>query len=137
MVEEEDYKEKYLRALADYDNLVKRTANDRMAFVKYANEGVILEVLEVLDDLEAAEGHIKDNGLTLIIKKLKDLLNKNGVTEIEIGEKFDPLTMECIETVDGEEEGMTVINKGYRLNEKVIRPTKVKVVNKIQNSNNK
>ena len=132
--EQIDYKDKYLRALADYDNLLKRTANDRVAFVKYANEELIKELLTVLDGLEKAAEHIKDEGLTLVLKQLQDFLRKNGVSEITSNEKFDPTEMECVETGEGEKDEIIVLNKGYKLYDKMIRPIKVKVVNKISSS---
>lgn len=129
---EEDWKEKYLRALADYQNLQKRVEEERMRMIKYANEQLILELLEVYDNLIKASEHISDEGLKIVIKQLEDLLKKYGVEEISVEGEFDPQWHECVEMVQGNEDNKIcgVVKKGYKLYNKLIRPAKVKVTTK-------
>ena len=117
------------RALADYQNLQKRVAEEREALVTYANLVLISELLPVLDNLELLEKHIDDTGLKLTIKTFKQILENEGVKEIEcLGKDFDPALMEAIELVDGKEGKVAeVAQKGYVLKDKLIRPAKVKV----------
>lgn len=118
-----------LRALADYQNLERRTEEEKKDFAQYANSTLVLKILPGLDSLEKAQEHLKDPGLDLAIKQLKDGLKEAGVAETNsIGVKFDPEGMECLELVEGEEG--TVIDearKGYKLGDKVIRTAMVRV----------
>lgn len=128
--EVEEWKGKYLRALADYQNLEKRFGDQRLEIVKYASEKVIRELLAILDTFEKAQEHIKDEGLALGVKNFQTVLFGNGLTKIEVlGKKFDPLEMECIEVVEDSkaDEVVEELRKGYRLGEKVIRVAQVKV----------
>lgn len=127
--ETNELEEKYLRALADYQNLEKRVEREKETFVKFANAVLILKMLPVLDNLERASEHLKDQGIELVIKQFKEALSSEGVTEIEAaGQAFDPQLHEAVEKVSGEEDKvMEVVEKGYKLGEKVIRPAKVKV----------
>lgn len=125
-----DLKEKYLRALADYQNLEKQTQSWKEEFIKFANQNLILDLLEVLDDLEKAYEHLKDDGLKIIIDKLQTILKNSGLEEINLENAiFDPNLCEAVETLPGEEDNKIagVISKGYKLNGKVIRVSKVKV----------
>lgn len=128
--ESEDWKLKYLRALADYQNLEKRVIQQKQEIVKYATEKVIYELLVVLDTFEKAEKHINNPGLSLGVKDFRTVLETNGLKKIEvIGKKFDPLEMECVEIVV-DSKGDEVIEEsrtGYRLGDKVIRVARVKV----------
>ncbi len=124
----EEEKRKYLRALADYQNLEKQTANWREEFVKYANAGLIRKQLEVLDDLEKADEHLQNEGLKLIIAKLKNILTEEGLTELEVlGKEYDPNLAEVVGTGPGEQNNAVVgvIQKGYRIGEKIVRAAKV------------
>jgi molecular chaperone GrpE len=125
----QELEEKYLRALADYQNLVKRVEREKELFVKFANSVLILKMIPVLDNLERAEKHLKDQGLELVIKQFKEALAGEGVSEIEAeGRVFNPEHHEAIATGKGEEGRVTeVLEKGYKLGDKVIRPAKVKV----------
>lgn len=117
------------RALADYQNLTKRVESERLEFIKYVLEQFLLKLLPVVDALEAAEAHLKDEGLTLAINKLKTILTEEGVKEMSlVGQVFDPRLAECLETVPGKkDEVVNVTQKGYLLNDKVLRPARVKV----------
>lgn len=125
-----ELKEKYLRALADYQNLEKQTQSWKEEFVKFANQNLILDLLEVLDDLEKAYEHLQDDGLKIIIEKMQAFLKNSGLEEINLENAiFDPNLCEAVETLPGEEDNKIagVISKGYKLNGKVIRVSKVKV----------
>ncbi len=130
MKDDEDLKNKYLRALADYQNLEKQTQSWKGDFIKFANEELILELLEVLDDLEKAYEHLKDDGLKIILDKLQTILKNNGLEEINLADAvFDPNLCEAVEVLPGEEDNKIaeIISKGYKLNGKVIRVAKTKV----------
>ncbi len=123
-------KEKYLRALADYQNLSRRLESDRKRFEKEVVARVIEEFLEILDDIDKAEVFVKDKGLALVKDKFKKILKKFNVEEIDIkGKVFDPYLAEVVDTVEGEKENVVteVFLKGYKIGDKVLRPAKVQV----------
>jgi molecular chaperone GrpE len=124
-----DLTEKWKRALADYANLEKRIEQEKTAFVKFSNAGLIDKILSVLDDLERAEAHLKNKGLTIAVDQLRAVLKTEGLEEIKAErEKFNPEKMDCLEMVSGERNKvMAVAQKGYLLHNKVLRPAKVKV----------
>lgn len=129
----EELNNKYLRSLADYQNSEKQTQIWREDFVKFANQSLIIQLIEILDDLEKAQEHLKDDGLQLIIDKLKTVLKNSGLEELEImGTDFDPVLAEAVEVATGKDENKVVEirAKGYKLNGKIIRPAKV-VVSKV------
>ena len=132
-------KDQYLRANAEFENIKKRLEKEKISAMAYANETFAKDLLDVLDAMEAAlkveasdEASLKikegvQNTLDLFLKKLE----KHGVKEIgEVG-GFDPNLHEAMFHVDSEEaqsgDIVAVLQKGYRLNERVIRPTKVSV----------
>ena len=132
----EECENKYKRALADYQNLEKRAAEERREWILKANKGLLLHLLPVLDTLILAEKHIKTQNqeLSLSLKQFLDTLKGEGVARIDaVGKSFDPHVMECVETVEGEE-GKVVeeLRSGYMLHDKVLRPVLVKVGKKIQ-----
>jgi len=124
-----EIQDKWKRALADYHNLEKRIASQQSQFVKLANAGLIDKLLSVLDNLETAQDHIKDKGLSLALTQFKDVFKSEGVEEIKAkGEKFDPEIMDCTDMTSGKKNIITkVTQKGYKLNSTVIRPAKVEV----------
>lgn len=105
------------RALADYDNLKKRVEKEREEIVKFANSTLILKVLVVTD------------GFELILEQLRQILKEEGTEEIKvnIGEKFNPEIMEAIEKQGDEDKVTAIMQRGYKLHDRVIRPVKVKV----------
>lgn len=128
-----DWKDKYLRALADYQNLERRAAEQLTIQQKKANKNLILKFLEILDDLEKGELFIKDHGLKLIKDKFVKILEEEGVEVIDVlGKPFDPQVAECIAVVQGSKDNIIieVVRKGYRLNKEVIRVARVKVEKK-------
>jgi molecular chaperone GrpE len=115
------------RALADYQNLEKRIAEEKSSWVKAANKNLLLKLLPGLDSLLLAEKHTQDEGVKLSIKHFLDILENEGVKKIETaGKDFDPNLMEAIGTADGET-GKVVeeARAGYMLFETVLRPAQV------------
>lgn len=135
---EEDGDAKYLRLMADFQNYKKRVEKEKTDLYSYANEKLVTEILAVLDNFERALAHEDSGdgfkeGMEMIFKQLMDVLEKSGLAEIAaLGEDFDPnfhnavMTEETEEYESGKVSG--VLQKGYTLNGKVIRPSMVKVV---------
>ncbi len=125
----EEWKGKYLRALADYQNLERRNLSERDELRKFASEALLLRILTAIDTLKRAKDHIKDAGLDLAFKEFIAILESEGVEEIKtVGELFDPHQMECIEVVEGEDNKVVEeLRQGYRLHGKVLRVAQVKV----------
>lgn len=125
----DEYKNKYIRALADYQNLAKRIERERGELITFASVEIIRKLLPIFDDLQLANEHLKDKGIELIYNKFWKLLKEEGVAKIHIKESdiFDPTLMECIEAQDGGNK-LQEIRAGYTIKGKVIRPAQVKVV---------
>lgn len=117
------------RALADYQNLKKRVEGERLEFIKYVLEQFLVKLLPVVDALEAAQAHLKDQGLDLAVSQLKTVLIDEGVKEMDLlNQIFDPKLAECLEIVPGKKDQVvSVSQKGYLLNDKVLRPARAKV----------
>lgn len=124
-----ELEDNWKRAVADYRNLEKRVAEERVEFVKFANKELMERLLPAFDTLFLAEKYVQDDGLKLTIKSLNDALEQVGVNRVKtLGEEFDAVTMECVETVDGEENKVVEeVRPGYTMFEKTIRPAMVKV----------
>jgi molecular chaperone GrpE len=127
--ESEVWKNKYMRALADYQNLEKRTIEDSREMRLYATRNFLEKLLPIIDNLERAEAHLGDEGLAIAMKELHAVLEKHGVAKIEVvGKPFDPYTMECIEVIEGEKnEVVEMTSPGYMMHGKLLREAKVKV----------
>jgi molecular chaperone GrpE len=125
----EEWKAKYLRAIADYQNLERRNREEKEEVRKYAGEVILGRMLSAIDTLQKAKDHIKDTGLDLACNEFTAVLQEHGVEKMHtVGEVFDPHQMECIEVVEGEDN--TVIEEllpGYRYHGKVLRVAQVKV----------
>ena len=129
---QDTYENKYLRAMADYQNLLKQGIKDREEFVKYALSNFLEEILPAYDHLKMSLNGLKDDdhknpwveGVKHVLKQFKDILETKGIEEIKtIGEKFDHETMEAL---DGSGEIVKQeVMAGYKLNGKVIRHAKV------------
>lgn len=144
-----DFAQKCLRLQADYENTRKRLEREKQDFVKFANEGIILELLDILDDLERsvslAETHKEDfqaflKGVEMILAHLYQMLKEYGLKPIEAeGKIFDPHFHEALLQVENKDltENTVVeeLQKGYLLNERVIRTAKVKVSKKEEGAN--
>ena len=134
--------DKYLRLFSEFDNFRKRTAKEKLDLTVTASENVIKDILPVLDDFERALQNMEKNGneadiqgVTLIFNKLKDTLKKKGLEEIEaMGVEFNTDEHEALTMIPAPEEDkkgkvLDVIQKGYKLNGKVIRFARVVVGN--------
>lgn len=127
------------RERADFANYKKAESKRLEEFVKFANVGLILEVVEVLDDLEiVAKNNENNEGLEPVLKKFQDLLAKYGAERIKVEGKFDPNLHEAVtaeaqngsaETQNTEgEEKLEEVRAGYKMNGRVIRPARVKII---------
>lgn len=126
---------KLKRALADYDNLEKRVLAYRQDLADSARIEIIDKFLAVLDDLERAEDHLKNKGLSLALNQFRAVLQSEGVAEIQAqGKTFDPEKMDCVSLVKGKKNKVVkIIQKGFILKDKVIRPAKVEVGKGVKN----
>ena len=126
----------YLRLAADFDNYRKRVAREHSELTARANERLVNELLPVLDDLEraleAAAEHEEaklEEGVQLVHRSLAALLERHGLKEIETEGAFDPHVHEALlaQPAEDAEEGsvLQVLQKGYRLGDKVLRPARV------------
>lgn len=131
----EESESNYKRALADYQNLQKRVAEQRSELILSANRDLLLRILSVLDTLVLANKHIENEGLKVSINQFLDVLKSESVTRIETeGKEFDPHLMECVAIDEGEENKvLEELRVGYMLNDKVLRPAQVKVGSAKQN----
>jgi molecular chaperone GrpE len=137
--EDEALNIKYMRLMADFQNFKRRTEKEKSDIYAFANEKIVSELLNVIDNFERAlalgqEGDSFVEGMSLIFKQLQGVLEKAGVKEIEaLGQEFDPNFHNAVmmEDTDEFESGKVscVLQKGYTLNNKVIRPSMVKVAN--------
>ncbi len=139
--EAQELAEKYLdmarRLQADFDNYRKRTQRENEDFRKFASAGIVTDLLTIVDDLDRALEHAKEDddlvvGIRGVRTNLMKVLENNGLQEIPADGKFDPNYHEALCTVEGDEDDQIaeVFQKGYTLNGKVIRYTKVKVTRK-------
>lgn len=121
------WEDKYKRALADYQNLQRRTQEQKSEWIKAANRDLILKILPVLDTLMLAAKHVDDKGLQLSIDQFLKLLETEGVTRIKtIGEEFNPHTMECVTTQPGEEgKVLEELRAGFMLYDVILRSAQV------------
>ncbi len=122
------------RALADYQNLEKRIADEKITWIKIANKDLLLRLIPGLDSLLLAEKHTQDEGVKLSIKHFLDILEEVGVKKIETeGKSFDPKLMEAVSTTEGDE-GKIIeeVRAGYTLFDTILRPAQVVVGSKSQ-----
>ncbi len=135
----EDVKDRHTRLIAEFDNLKKRSAKEREGLYNSIIADIITALLPVLDNLEkAAEASTQDEeykkGIELVLKQFKDVLEANGVKEIEAeGKTFDPELHEAVSTIQDENLGEKIVakeyRKGYTIGTKVIRHSMVVVAN--------
>jgi molecular chaperone GrpE len=140
----QEFWDRLLRLQADFDNTRKRLEREKQDFVKFANEGIILELLNILDDLERtvdlAQSKHQDlsaflKGVEMILAHLYEMLKEYGVKPIESeGKLFDPNYHEALMQAENkdvpEHTILEELQKGYLLNDRVIRTAKVKVSKK-------
>ena len=137
----QELKDKYLRQVAEFDNFRKRNARERLDLIQTAGKDVIVSLLEVLDDCERAEKQLQSSdelgtmkeGVLLIFNKLRNALQAKGVKAMQtVGSAFNPDQHEAITEVpvpNEELKGKVIdeVEKGYYLNDKIIRFAKVVV----------
>jgi molecular chaperone GrpE len=125
------------RLAAEFDNFRKRSAREQAAMSSRAGERLVKELLPILDDLgralEAASEHEEaklEDGVRLVHRSLADVLQKEGLAEIDTHGKFDPHVHEALLSQPSDEEEGTVIEvvqKGYKLGDRILRPARVVV----------
>lgn len=130
--EAEELKNRLARALADYQNLVKRLEREREEIYTRATRNFVEDLLPVVDDLERAEDHLQDHGLGMGLEHLRRVLDSHGVIEIRAlsGDEFNSEVHEVIDSAQGGSKNTLaqVLTKGYKWKDgKVIRPAKVQV----------
>jgi molecular chaperone GrpE len=133
--ERDEYLADLKRVAAEFDNFRKRAARDQESLVSRAHERLVKELLPVLDDLEralvAAEEHEEaklEEGVRLVHRELRSALGKEGLVEIETDGAFDPHVHEALLTQPSDRDDgaiLEVIQKGYRLGDRVLRPARV------------
>lgn len=125
----EEWKGKYMRVLADYQNLNKRSQDQIQDARKFAAELMLVRVLPVIDTFTKVKQHVEDVGFDLAYKELMVVMEEQGVERMNIlGAEFNPHTMECIEVVEGKENHVVEETlPGYMFRGKVLRVAQVKV----------
>ena len=140
-LEVQEWKNSYTRKLAEFQNFTKRKETEVSEMKKYASEGIIIKLLENIDNLERAENASAETknfdalveGVNMILRNLKYMLSEEGVEEIEAGEgvQFNPYEHQAMMTEEKDDLDNDVIvqvfQKGYKLKGKVIRPAMVTV----------
>ena len=135
----EDYKNRWLRAVADYQNLVKDTAKEREQWVKFSNQELIMELLPIVNHFHQAAKHVPADqqteawvvGLFHVLKQFEDLLANLGVEPISAAGPFDPAIHDAVDhqpSADhNEDEIIKEVTPGYTWHGKVIMPSRVVV----------
>ena len=137
----QEAQDKYLRLAADFDNYRKRTLREKMELIQNAGESLIKDILPVVDDFErgieaaskAEDMNAVITGMNLIYSKMKDFLTNHGIKEINaLNEPFDTDWHEAVTNIPAPTDDMKgkiidVIQKGYTMNDKIIRYSKVVV----------
>ena len=140
-LEVQEWKNSYTRKLAEFQNFTKRKETEVSEMKKYASEGIIVKLLENIDNLERAENASVETknfdalveGVNMILRNLKYMLSEEGVEEVEAGEgvQFNPYEHQAMMTESKEElkdnDIVQVFQKGYKLKGKIIRPAMVTV----------
>lgn len=144
--EKQEYLDGWQRTKADFINTRKRDEENNRDFAKFARSDLILDIVNVLDSFDMAVGNKTEweklppewrKGMEGIRSQLLSILNKNGLKELNpIGEEFNPALEEAagfIDTEKEEEDGkiLQILQKGYFIHEKLIRPAKVKIGRKL------
>jgi molecular chaperone GrpE len=147
--QKQEYLDKLLRLHAEFENFKKRSVKDKQQFIKFATESLIFELINILDNFERAfDSANKMNdfkslhqGVEMILKQIHQVLKKNGVKKIDcVGKAFDPAQQEAIAHIETDKypENTVVeeVQKGYLLEDRLIRPVVVKVAKKPVKKNN-
>lgn len=138
--ETDEYKDKYLRALAELENYKKRARKEQEEIFGYANERILLELLPILDNFDRGINTISDSvpkkykdfykGIEMIYRNFKEVLEKEGLKSLNVvGEKFNPTKHEAVQVIESKKDSPDIIieqvEKGYMLKDRIIRPAKV------------
>jgi len=141
--ERDAFSDKYVRAHAEFENARKRIEEEKTDYVRYATDGLVMELLPVVDNLELSEKYIKEakdfkavqQGLDMIHIQIQKLLKDIGVERIKtVGEKFDPHVHDPLETEEtgdaDKDDGRVVaeLKPGYTLNGRLLRPASVRII---------
>jgi molecular chaperone GrpE len=140
-----DYKDKYLRLLAENENVRKRLQKEKLETMRFAIENILADIIAPIDNFENALAHAKNAsddvknwamGFQMILTQFQEILEQNGVTPfVSEGEHFDPMKHEAVETEENDSvpEGTILkeFHQGYRCGERTIRPARVKVAKKL------
>ena len=141
-----DWKDKYLRSMADFDNYRRRSQEEKSDWIKRASEKLALSICDVWDNFDRALMQLNPEqkedsfvkGIILIDQQLKSALEREGVKRIEaVGEEFDPNLNEALTHIPSDyEEGIVaaVIQNGYLMNDKLLRPARVAVSSGLKNT---
>ena len=136
-IELDSLNEKFKRILADYQNQQKRHQDQTQTIARYANESLLSNLLPILDGLQRAKDHLKNDGLNQVVSQFTQILSTEGLEEIKTeGEIFNPETMDCSEVVVGKKD--TVIETlipGFIYKDRLLRPAKVTVGNGLKIKN--
>lgn len=137
--EKNEFQDKWMRALAELDNVRKRTAKDQQQAIRLVSDNLLLDFLEVIDNFDRALHSFDENtnlenfqkGIDLIYQQLLAVLDRRGVKEIEsVGKPFDPDWHEAMLQVESEQPPDTVVDviqKGYKIHDRVLRHARVTV----------
>jgi len=137
-----EYKDKYLRAHADFENSKRRLEKDKMNAVAYANESFAKDILAVMDSFENALASMENSGedsskvlenmkegVNLTFEQLKKILEKNSIKEVSCEGEFDPEVHQAIMQVESDDhetgDVVQVMQKGYTIKDRVLRPAMV------------
>ncbi len=128
----QQFENNYKRALADYQNLQRRTQEEKVEWIRMAGKDLVLKFLPVLDTLILAQNHLQDKGIALSVDQFMKVLSEEGVEKIEtIGKEFDPITMEVVTTKEGEKKAAGKVveetRAGFMYYDSVLRPAQVVV----------
>lgn len=136
-VSEAEYIEKLQRLQAEFENYRRRNENEQRENSIKANSILITQLLEVLDNFELSLKHNSDPGIKLIYLQFYKILEKQGLRQIKAEGRFDPKIHEAIIKEEGKTHGLILeeIKKGYFLNDKLIRASKVRITT-VKETNN-
>jgi molecular chaperone GrpE len=132
----EEMTTKYKRALADYQNLEKRVAEGRSELAAWAGSEVIKKILPVMDHFDKALGGVSEDeaksgwfkGVKMSVLQLQQVMQSEGLEQIETDGQFDPTLHEAVDTKEGKDgQILEVVEKGWKLNGKIVKPARVVV----------
>ena len=127
----DDYKSRYLYLLADVDNYKKNKEKETVEYVKYSNEKLIIDILKVLDDFDSVMKQDNDEKVSSLYRSLFSILSKYGLEEMDVmNMEFSSDIAEVVSTEENQENKGKIteeVQKGYKLNGKIIRYPKVKI----------